>query len=309
MDLSIGEMSHLTGISVKTIRYYSDIGLLPEASRTAAGYRRYNEAGLARLELIRALRDLGFDIAATRQVADHQTSLEDVARAHVQAVDARIRQLKLQRAVLHAIADGSARQTEVQRVTAYAKASADEARHIVEEFIDAVFADHENDPFAGRMRSALPELPENPSDPQIDAWIELADLVKDDTFRSRVRAMVNAGEQQREATDSSGTDTANQAAGQAVVDRADVAIAAGVAPTAPGSQAVVAELVGLFATANGKTDIPAYRAELLSQLEQFSDRRVDRYWRLIGIINGWPARPDSFAAYEWFMEALRASLR
>src|SRR5579863_857338 len=103
MDLSIGALSKLTGISVKTIRYYSDIGLLPEASRTEAGYRRYDEDGLARLELIRALRDLGFDIAAARRVADHQASLEEVARAHVEAVDARIRQLKLRRAVLNAI--------------------------------------------------------------------------------------------------------------------------------------------------------------------------------------------------------------
>ena len=190
-------------------------------------------------------------------------------------------------------------------MTAYAKASADEARHIVEEFIDAVFADHENDPFAGRMRSALPELPERPGDAQIDAWIELAGLVKDETFRNRVRAMVTAGEQQHEATDNADTDTA----GQAVIEKADVAIAAGIAPTAAGSRAVVAELVGMFSTAAGTGDTPTYRAELLRRLEQFSDRRVDRYWRLIGIINGWPERPDAFAAYQWFMEALRATLR
>jgi MerR family regulatory protein len=56
MDLSIGEVARLTGLPVKTIRYYSDIGLVAASSRTDAGYRRYDEAGLARLELIRALR-------------------------------------------------------------------------------------------------------------------------------------------------------------------------------------------------------------------------------------------------------------
>jgi len=57
MELSIGELAHLTGLPVKTIRYYSDIGLVPEARRTDAGYRRYDDAGLARLELVRTLRD------------------------------------------------------------------------------------------------------------------------------------------------------------------------------------------------------------------------------------------------------------
>jgi DNA-binding transcriptional MerR regulator len=309
MDLSIGALSKLTGISVKTIRYYSDIGLLPEESRTEAGYRRYDEEGLSRLELIRALRDLGFDIAATRRVADHQTTLEEVARAHVDAVDARIRQLKLRRAVLQAIAAGTARPMEVQRMTAFAEASADEARHIVEEFIDAVFADHESNPFAARMRAALPDLPDNPSDAQIDAWIELASLVKDESFRTTVREMIVAGEQHRETGGVSADEDGNQAAGQAVIDKGGAAIAAGITPTAAESRAVVAALVSGFAAAAGDTDTPAYRAELLTRLEQFSDRRVDRYWRLIGIINGWPAQPDAFAAYEWLIEALRSSLR
>ncbi len=44
----------------------------------------------------------------------------------------------------------------------------------------------------------------------------------------------------------------------------------------------------------------------MAQLEQFSDQRVERYWQLIGIINGWPVQPSRAPAYEWFMRALRA---
>lgn len=43
MDLSIGELSRLPGVPVKTIRYYSDIGLVPGSGRTDAGYRRYDD--------------------------------------------------------------------------------------------------------------------------------------------------------------------------------------------------------------------------------------------------------------------------
>jgi hypothetical protein len=68
----------------------------------------------------------------------------------------------------------------------------------------------------------------------------------------------------------------------------------------------VDELVGRFASPAGRTDDPGYRAELAGQLEMFSDRRVERYWRLIGVINGWPQRPSLMPAYEWFMAALGA---
>jgi hypothetical protein len=56
MDISIGELARLTGLPVKTIRYYSDLGLAPEAGRGSSSYRRYDEAGLARIELVRTLR-------------------------------------------------------------------------------------------------------------------------------------------------------------------------------------------------------------------------------------------------------------
>ena len=39
MDLSIGDIARLTGLGVKTIGYYSDIGLVPEARRSPAGLK------------------------------------------------------------------------------------------------------------------------------------------------------------------------------------------------------------------------------------------------------------------------------
>ena len=62
---SIGELARLTGSSVKTIRFYSDAGLVQPADRTPAGYRRYDDDALARLHLVRTLRDLGLGLAAT----------------------------------------------------------------------------------------------------------------------------------------------------------------------------------------------------------------------------------------------------
>lgn len=305
MDISIGELSRITGISVKTIRYYSEIGLVPETRRTSAGYRRYNEAALARLELVRTLRDLGLDLGAIRSVGDRQISIEDVAGVHADGIDLQIRELTLRRAVLRALARGTFGPEEVHRMSTFARASADEMRRIMEEFLAAVFADHEGNPFAGRMRAALPTLPEDPSDAQVDAWIELAGLVGDPSFRDRIRQMIVEGERLRANSGISDTDTATQSAGAAVVEKAGSAVANGIAPDSLEAVPIVSELVRKFADAAGRQDDRPYRTQLAVQLETFSDGRVERYWLLIGIINGWPDRPSLMPAYEWFKAALR----
>ena len=304
--MSIGELAALTGVPVQTIRYYSDLGLVPEAGRTASGYRRYDAASLARLELVRALRDLGLDLGTASRVAALQTSLEAVAAAQADAIDVRIRQLQLRRRVLRAIARSVTRPEEVSRMTAFARASADEVNRMMEDFLAAVFAGHDANPFVSTMRSGLPILASDPTEEQLDAWIELAAMVNDRAFRTRVRQMVIDGERMRAESGLSENDAATQTAGQAVVDKAGAALGTGMQPDSPAGAAVVAELVALFARAASRTDDAGYRAELADQLERFSDARVERYWQLIGLINGWPVQPSMVPAYEWFIAALRA---
>ncbi|MFF4779443.1 hypothetical protein [Microtetraspora fusca] len=50
----------------------------------------------------------------------------------------------------------------------------------------------------------------------------------------------------------------------------------------------------------------AERARLADDVETFTDRRVERYWQLIGVLNGRPPFPPSVPAFEWFAAALRA---
>jgi MerR family transcriptional regulator, mercuric resistance operon regulatory protein len=59
----IGDLSAATGVAARTIRYYEDRGLLPSPSRSAAGYRLYDEGDTRRLRFIRAAQVAGLTLA------------------------------------------------------------------------------------------------------------------------------------------------------------------------------------------------------------------------------------------------------
>ena len=58
------------GVPVKTLRFYSDEGLLPPAERSRSGYRLYGDEALLRLDLIRTLREAGLGLDSIKKVAD-----------------------------------------------------------------------------------------------------------------------------------------------------------------------------------------------------------------------------------------------
>lgn len=108
---AIGDAAALSGVSPKMIRHYESIGLLPPAPRTDAGYRLYSDADVHRLRFVRRARDLGFPIARIAELldlwADRGRASADVrrlARAQVDMLDARIREMEAMRDALAALA-------------------------------------------------------------------------------------------------------------------------------------------------------------------------------------------------------------
>ncbi|MFI5833991.1 MerR family DNA-binding transcriptional regulator [Micromonospora sp. NPDC051300] len=55
----IGELARRTGVSVKTIRFWADRGIVPPTDRGPSGHRRWAPAAVARVDLVRTLRELG----------------------------------------------------------------------------------------------------------------------------------------------------------------------------------------------------------------------------------------------------------
>ncbi|MEM7553843.1 MAG: MerR family transcriptional regulator [Cyanobacteria bacterium P01_A01_bin.84] len=65
--MKVGELAKLTGISVRTLHYYDEIGLLSPSKRTDADYRLYSDTDIVRLQQIMSLRQLGFSLGEIRE--------------------------------------------------------------------------------------------------------------------------------------------------------------------------------------------------------------------------------------------------
>lgn len=104
--MNVGDVAQLSGLPAKTIRYYEDIGLVrPE--RAANGYRSYSQEDAHRLAFLKRARGLGFSIDECRRLlalygdtsrASHD--VQQIAIAHVEAIEEKIRELQSMRATL-----------------------------------------------------------------------------------------------------------------------------------------------------------------------------------------------------------------
>jgi hypothetical protein len=125
-----------------------------------------------------------------RRVLAREDSVADVAAAHVAALDAQIRSLRLTRAVLSAVARRHPGTEEMTLMNKLARLSAAGRRQVIEDFIAEVFDGLDADPgLRQKLRLTAPELPDEPTSEQVDAWVELAELVQDAEFRQRMRKM------------------------------------------------------------------------------------------------------------------------
>ena len=204
--------------------------------------------------------------------------------------------------------------------------SARERQQIIDDFVDGVFGgtgqENPDAPAAGiarGMRQLPADLPDDPSPEQVSAWVELAELVADESFRQRARSMALAGQNaaapqaqgalpaQSGAPAQGALAAQGEASGQAqpdyqeTIEHAGQAAAAGVDPASLAGQAVLGRIVAPTTPADQRTAI-------LRQLETFTDARVERYWQLLAILNGQPVPPSVVPAFEWLIAALRASL-
>lgn len=105
--MKIGEVARRTGTTTKTIRYYEDIGLLPEPPRAPNGYRDYGGEAVDRLSFIRDAQATGLSLTEIASILDLRTRGEatcehvtELLERHLAALDDRIERLRETRSKL-----------------------------------------------------------------------------------------------------------------------------------------------------------------------------------------------------------------
>ncbi|WP_037677819.1 MerR family transcriptional regulator [Streptomyces griseus] len=292
--LTIGELARATGLTVRTIRYWSDEGVLTPVARSAGGYRLYDAGSVARLELIRTLRELGLGLGAVRRVLAGERTVAEVAAAHVAALDAQIRALKVTRAVLSSVARRGSTAEETTLMNKLARLSAAERSRIVEDFMAEVFEglDTADPDIRRRLRFAPADLPDDPAPEQVDAWVELAELIQDPQFRATMRRAVEFNAADRGPDVPPGTSLwfmsrLVQLAGEALRD--------GVVPEAPEAGDVLRGVLG-----------DADPAAVLERMEAATTVQLARYRELAAVVRGLEPQPAYEREFSWVVAALRA---
>ncbi|SEL54733.1 DNA-binding transcriptional regulator, MerR family [Blastococcus sp. DSM 46786] len=122
--LQIGQVAERTGLSLRTIRWYEEEGLVVPTSRTEGGFRLYSADDVARLEVIKRMKPLGFALEEMRELlgllADldagtgDPSALLDRLRMFHEAATARVTALREQLAVAEGFATGLAAQLDAR---------------------------------------------------------------------------------------------------------------------------------------------------------------------------------------------------
>ncbi|NUP17243.1 MAG: MerR family transcriptional regulator [Streptomyces sp.] len=291
---TIGELARATGLTVRTIRYWSDEGALPPVTRSSGGYRLYDAGSVARLELIRTLRELGLGLDDVRKVLDGEKDVASVAAAHVAALDTQIRSLRVTRAVLSTVARRGSTAEEMTLMNKLARLSAAERQRILEEFVDEMFhgLDTADPVVRDRMREMAVDLPDEPTSEQVDAWVELAELLQDPRFRARMRrvAEFNAADRGPEAPAG-----ASMWFSRKLVRLAAEARERGIAPESPEAGRILRDLLG-----------DADPAAVLERLRSGVSEEVARYRELLSVVKGRGPASAHRAEFAWVVAALEA---
>ncbi len=302
--LTIGELSRRSGVPVKTLRFWSDEGLLPPATRSSSGYRLYAEDATIRLDLVRTLRDAGLGLEAIKKVLRNDLSLADALRLQLAAIEAHASSLQRVAAALRAaLRSGDPDESDVRRLCAVTQLTNEERKGVIERFYQRITDGiPEDSPWRQKLASASkPQLPDNPTPEQLDAWIELSELLRDESFVERQRS--SAREAAENKLDMLKLRTANiEAASAAAAARAQ-----GASPGSEAGRAVVEGFVAGIANAAGKpVDEPLRRGMYERYLAY--DPRHSRYWELVAIMTGNAPTPGTVADWNFIAEAVKIHL-
>ena len=267
------------------------------------------------------LRDLGAGMEEIRRVLGAQLSLPELAATHLDLVERQLGQLQARRAVLRTIVRQRTTKEQVSLMHKLVSMSDDDRDRIVDEFWDSVTDGLDVHPtYIERLHQLRPHLPETPETAQLEAWIELADIVRDKEFRAKLRDHLRA---------SFGTEQTRQLTTPEMMARiekrrdlfreAQAAQQSGMPTDSPRARDIAermaADTAEFAAALTGKHDLAETRRRMIAydrdeaakvMARMTGTAMLTRYLTLVGTINGTP-KPDperAAATQEWLAKAL-----
>lgn len=301
---AIGDVARRTGLTVSAIRFYDEEGIVPASGFNSAGHRLYDVTAVARLELIRTLRELGTGLDEIRRLLQGETTLRHLLAEHLELVERQNRDLRARRSVLRALNRDDQPVHRAALMHRLVSMSDEDRERLVDDFWSEAGSDLPAD-FTSRLSAMRPRLPDDPTAAQLDAWIELADLLRDEGFRRAVRgylrdtytgfpgsAMTTARVQDHIHGDT------------ATMERILAAYRSGLPADSGHAAELAARMAAETARALGVTDSPERRSRLAAAyrfLQEYDEPPADdryeathgRYLALVTRVNATP--PDPYA--------------
>jgi DNA-binding transcriptional MerR regulator len=191
----VGELAEATGLTVRALHHYDELGLLVPSERSSAGYRLYGERDVRRLYRIVALRRLGLRLDAIAAVLDGDAlDLAQTVSRQLEAVEHQFKELRQLRDRLVAIRDALDRDEEpsIDQLTTTMEAMTMHEKYYTPEQLE-------------RLRRRGDELGQEAIDRVQRDWQEIFDALRDemhagtdpgdpklDAYRERARALLRA---------------------------------------------------------------------------------------------------------------------
>jgi DNA-binding transcriptional MerR regulator len=290
---SIGQLAKLSGVSARRLRFYADEGLLPSA-RTQSGYRLFCDADLVRIDLIKHLRNADVPLNDIREVLARRSSIKDVLRFRLNEVETLITsQRRVALALRAALRSPEPTNDDIRRIWTMLNLSQAERRDVIARFFDKVADNQTVDPGwkDWMVDMSAPDLPDEPTAEQIDAWIELQRMLNDQTFLQLMR------ENAKGAPSPAMSKAIFDEMQKDLLQRAGDAMAKGIEPASDAGRVIGGDFLKGWARAHGVEADADFYARMKRKYVEYKPVS-DRYWRLVRILGGMRKKQSESAKQE-----------
>ncbi|ADI05798.1 MerR family transcriptional regulator [Streptomyces bingchenggensis BCW-1] len=292
--LSIGELSQLTGVPVRTIRFYCDEGFV-ESVRSTGGHRRFLPDTVERLMLLRRLRALGLGLTAIDSVLGGRRSIAEVAAQERAKVDVELATLAWRRASLRAVEQAAPVERAARLELLAAVTDGRAAQHMLEAFWSRIALPSMSEDGASMFISvSVPEPPNDPTPEQVVAYATLVAIVDDHRLRQQIWARTRTGEEF--------VAYQNALLDGGIAEACELARPCVRAGEQPGPGPLLDRFVEAHATTRGRLDSLTFRRALLRTAAVDRSPSLRRYWELVGDITGEDVTVGE--AHSWLLDSL-----